>query len=383
MNKISAVSGKQGTGRAKLSAINGKPEDEREKAPAAESRAEGRIPKDSVLISKPDGNWNDRTGEVLDRLREQYPSLDIVIDKGREGGELKGLAAGLGTGLHLVISQSFLDRMGSSTGEFARCSSVLTGIAKQLAGQKGNGGGPGTVMAAGAYIGESGASFWTAEKKAVKTGGASGKSVPASTEKNGKKEMSPYRQLSKAASGSVSRHYARLAKARTRGQVQSVMADVQRSMGDLRMMAMYGEEEEKVKAGRILRSLNKLLARGSRKVSRLNREQLVSARAERAEREKEELKAAQTRQERKRLRAGRSGSDYSLEKEGKADEAYIRGYKHYRQMKGDYGERALSPAGTVQAEVFQTDALYTGGMTGGAGEGIMAADVTVSGTISF
>lgn len=96
MNKISAVSGKQGTGRAKLSAINGKPEDEREKAPAAESRAEGRIPKDSVLISKPDGNWNDRTGEVLDRLREQYPSLDIVIDKGREGGELKGLAAGLG-----------------------------------------------------------------------------------------------------------------------------------------------------------------------------------------------------------------------------------------------------------------------------------------------
>ncbi|MFT4004627.1 MAG: hypothetical protein QM683_02865 [Lacrimispora sp.] len=368
MNKVSAVSGKPGAGWEKVPPAGNRTES----APADAN--ESRIPKDRVLISEPDMNWNDIIGTVLDRLKEQYPSVSIVIDNNQRDGDIAGLAASLGAGTHLVISQKFIERLGSSTEEFAKCSSILTGIAKQLAGQKGNPSGSGPIMASGAYVGESGSAFWTASKKTE---------VPApemSFNTSSEKKESSYSRLSKTASISVSRHYARLAGARTKGQVQSVLADVQRSMGDLRMTAVYGEEEERVKASRALRSLNKLLSRGGRKISRLNREQLAAMREKRAKREQEEVKATQARQEMKRLRTGRSGSDYSLEREGRADEAYIRGYKHYRQVKGDYEERALSSMDMAGANLSQTGALDMGGAIEG---GITAADVTVSGTISF
>lgn len=366
MNKVSAVSGKPGAGWEKAPSAGSR----RESAPA--DLNESRIPKDRVLISEPDMNWNDIIGTVLDRLKEQYPSVSIVIDNNQGDGDIAGMAAGLGAGTHLVISQKFIERLGSSTEEFAKCSSILTGIAKQLAGQNSSGSGP--IIASGAYVGESGAAFWTASKKTEVP--ASGMSFNTSSEK----KESSYSRLSKTVSISVSRHYARLAGARTKGQVQSVLADVQRSMGDLRMTAVYGEEEERVKASRALRSLNKLLSRGGRKISRLNREQLAAMREKRAKREQEELKAAQARQEMKRLRTGRSGSDYSLEREGRADEAYIRGYKHYRQVKGDYAERALSSMDMAGANLSQTGALDMGGAIE---SGITDADVTVSGTISF
>lgn len=370
---------------SQVSAVNENPKTGWEKVLAAGRKGEGteadlnelssgRIVKDRVEFSE---EWSGMdlkniVKKAIDCLKEQYPSINIVIDEEENGGELPGLAAGLGKGTHLVISGKFLERMGSSTEEFGKCSSVLTGIAKQLAGQEGS------SMASGAYVGQSGAAFWTAgNQPETEEGRQAGLSRFSDTSADKNDILT--RQLSKTAAVSVSRHYSRLAGARTKGQVQTVMADVQRSIGNLQMTAVYGDDEEKVKASRALRSLKKLLARGNRKISRLNKEQLAALKKKRAEKEQEEKKAEQARQEIKRIRAGKAGSDHSLVMEGKADESYIRGYRHYRKLKEEYEGSRISGADMPPA------GMSTGGAesAGTAGGEITAADVTVSGTISF
>ncbi|WP_077609622.1 hypothetical protein [Clostridium sp. Marseille-P2415] len=371
---------------SQVSAVNGNPKTRWEKVQAAGTKEEGtavnlnelssgRIVKDRVEFSE---EWSgmdlkDIVKKALDCLKEQYPSIDIVIDEKESVGELPGLAAGLGRGTHLVISQKFLERMGSSTEEFGKCSSVLTGIAKQLACQEGS------SMASGAYVGQSGAAFWTAGNR-PETGEGRLAGFSGFSDTSADKNNILTNQLSKTAAVSVSRHYSRLAGARTKGQVQTVMADVQRSIGNLQMTAVYGDDEEKVKASRALRSLKKLLARGNRKISRLNKEQLAALKKKRAEKEQEEKKAEQARQEMKRIRAGKTGSDHSLVMEGSAVEAYIRGYRHYRKLKEEYEGSRISGTDMLSAGISTEGAVESAGAAGGE---IAAADVTVSGTISF
>ena len=61
------------------------------------------ILKDTVLLSETDTDWNDRVQSVLESLRKQYSSLNIIIDNGSRDGNIAGSAADLGTGKHLVI----------------------------------------------------------------------------------------------------------------------------------------------------------------------------------------------------------------------------------------------------------------------------------------
>lgn len=349
------------------------------KEKAADSIAEpstGQATKDRVEFSEecPGINWNGGIKKVIDDLKEQYPSIHVEIDSRERGSQLSGLASELGRGTHLVISQSFLERMGSSAEEFGRCSSVLAGIAKQLSSQTAD------CQASGAYVGKSGAEFWTVSRKPEEDGknqkGLSG--FTGFSDMTSEKNTLSSKLMSKSTVISVSRHYSKLAGARSKGQVRTVMEDVQRSISSLQMTAAFGDEEEKVKASRALKSLRKLLSRGSRKISLLNKEELAALKKKRAEKRQAEKKAEQARLELKKRRAARSGSDHGLVLEGMADEAYIRGYRHYRQLKDTYED--------VQMPV----SLPGAGTAGAAGESvstsggdIKTADVTVSGAISF
>lgn len=400
MNTISlADGGNRLNGRETAFPAGGNARPARETAPEVSGRTEdsrntasSRIPKDTVSLPKTDTEWNDRIQSVLENLRKQYSSLNIVIDNCSKGGNIAGSAADLGTGKHLVISRDFLTRMGSSAKEFSKCSSLLSGIAMQV-DRLGNGpAANGTITAAGAYVEESGASFWTAEKNPVASevrSLLSGLSKPADKDlrTSADKDELLWKRKAKTPSVSVSGSYSRLAGARTKGQVQAVMADVQRAMGSLRQIAVSGENEERVKANRALRSLNKLLSRGSRKISRISREQLVSMRTKRAQKQQEELKAEQARQEKKRLQSGRTGSDYALVREGKADGSYIRGYRHYQRTSGSYGdaEKAIYPADIGSVGISGTGAADMGGVSDMAviGGEIAAADVTVFGEVLF
>lgn len=337
---------------------------------------EGLPSKDRVEFS---GEWNemewpDAVQKALDDLKKQNPSLHIVIDEGNNSDNLSALAAGLGKGTHLVLSRKFLERMGSGADEFAKCSSVLSGVVKQLQSMKEG------ILASGAYIGENQAKTWSAEKKQEEKPKEEKNNwlfagLSDGTQKNKKEDLF---KIKVSSSFGVSRHYSKLAGARSKGQVRTVLADVQRSIGNLQMTAVYGDDEERIKASRALRSLKKLLTRGGRKISRINREELVSLRKKKAEKRNEERKAEAARLELKKRQAARAGADNSLVKEGRGDEAYIRGYRHYRRLK-EYDLERQIPIETLPPEL---PGAIEGGM-GGMEAGFTAADVTVSEPISF
>lgn len=313
--------------------------------------------------------------KALGELQEQYPFLSLWIDEESQEGQLSALAAGLGTGTHLVVSKDFLERMASSTEEFAKCSSILSGVAKKLAGGQEN------LRAYGAYIGRNRGNFWTVESQTKElTDSLPKQSVFSASSMKEEEEREPFsRKAMVSASFHVSRHYSRLAGARSKGEVQSVLSEVQRSIGDLQKTAVYGDDEERVKAGRALRSLRKLLSRGSRKISRLNQQELAALRKKRAEKRQEKRKAEAARLEWKKRRTSAVGADYSLVREGQSDEAYIRGYRYDRKKWYEDGigwtgwdtlPAALNEVPNMEAEM-------------GGEAGFTASEVTVTGELSF
>ena len=177
----------------------------------------------------------------------------------------------------------------------------------------------------------------------------------------------------------VSDQYRKMASARSSGQVQQVMGDIQRNIVRLKMASVYGDDEQRVKANRAVRSLQKLLGRGGRKVRRLNREKLKQCAKKKALEQNEEKKSRKLELELKRMRSARKGSDHALVKEGMADEAYIRGYRRYRGIRDDYGPVPM--AGEIGVPVMPGGMDVCGaGETGG---GIKPGDIVVSGESTF
>ncbi|MFT4106178.1 MAG: hypothetical protein QM657_10495 [Lacrimispora sp.] len=336
----------------------------------------GQTRKDQVNLSEgwQSGDWKEMIKKTIDQLKAQYPSLHIVIDEKESAGSLNRLAAELGSGTHLVISSKFLARMGSSPEEFARCSSVLTGTAMQLAKGSANG------RASGAYVGQSAVSSWRtqAEPEASVNGQTAVRSFlehSGKLDKTSDTKNSAVKKNTKKSMISVSRHYTGMAAARSKGQVQAVMANIQRSIGDLQMTAVYGEDEERVKAGRALRSLKKLLSKGGRKLRRLNQEELAAIRKRNAEKQQEKRKAEQARLEKEQHQRGRSSSDRALEMEGRSEESYVRGYRHYRQLKEEFEIRTADNINTAPAGT-----PVDGGFSGAEERG---GQIVVTDTVSF
>lgn len=153
--------------------------------------------------------------------------------------------------------------------------------------------------------------------------------------------------------------YGKMASARSTAQVQQVMGDIQQSIIRLKTAAVYGDDEQRVKAARAVRSLQQLLGRGGRKLRRLNREKLKQCAQKKAQKQREERKSRRLKLELKRMRSAGKGSDYTLVQEGMADEAYIRGYRRYRMARDAYGQ-PVPGTGNMTAPV----------LPGGMGNGI-------------
>ena len=115
--------------------------------------------------------------------------------------------------------------------------------------------------------------------------GSSGKTLDESAVKAG------VIQVSTQSSFQVSKQYGKMASARSTAQVQQVMGDIQQSIIRLKTAAVYGDDEQRVKAARAVRSLQKLLGRGGRKLRRLNREKLKQCAQKKAQKQREERKS--------------------------------------------------------------------------------------------
>ena len=88
-------------------------------------------------------------------------------------------------------------------------------------------------------------------------------------------------------------------------------------------------DQQRVKASRALRSLQKLLGRSGRKMRKLERERLKAQEQKKAEKEHQDKRAFRLKQEKRRMRSARLGSDAGLVKEGHGDDFYIQAYRRF------------------------------------------------------
>ena len=325
---------------------------------------------------------------LIEELKQRYPGITIWV---AEEGDRANLAAGLGEGLHLVISREVLDRMQGSRDGFDTCSRVLAQKVSELAAKAGNEaswGGAGHGAAMGVFLGKDYSWSWaaaarehdpSADKRPFEDMLAADQAKVMGDMMGGSSGNTGAVRVICRKSYNVSDQYRKMASARSSGQVQQVMGDIQRNIVRLKMASVYGDDEQRVKANRAVRSLQKLLGRGGRKIRRLNREKLKQCAKKKALERNEEKKSRKLELELKRMRSARKGSDHALVKEGMADEAYIRGYRRYRGIGDDYGPVPM--AGELGVPVMPGGMDVCGaGETGG---GINPGDVVVSGESTF
>ena len=325
---------------------------------------------------------------LIEELKQRYPGITIWV---AEEGDRANLAAGLGEGLHLVISREFLDRMQGSRDGFDTCSRVLAQKVSELAAKAGNEaswGGAGHGAAMGVFLGKDYSWSWaaaarehdpSADKRPFEDMLAADQAKVMGDMMGGSSGNTGAVRVICRKSYNVSDQYRKMASARSSGQVQQVMGDIQRNIVRLKMASVYGDDEQRVKANRAVRSLQKLLGRGGRKIRRLNREKLKQCAKKKALERNEEKKSRKLELELKRMRSARKGSDHALVKEGMADEAYIRGYRRYRGIGDDYGPVPM--AGEIGVPVMPGGMDVCGaGETGG---GINPGAVVVSGESTF
>lgn len=308
--------------------------------------------------------WDKKANEALEQLRQEYKGISIIVRDSVNGNSIPKLAAGLGGGTHLVVSRSFLERMGSSREEFLTCRNVMAGILEQLAEEASG------CLGNGAVLGESGVTFWSVpapEKQAQGSPGLTDRQNPGlefPDPNEWKRRMSVRSSSYATAAG-----FGRMANASTKGQVRTVMGEVHRSIASLRLVIALGDDKEKARARAAVGSLQKLLVRGKRKMRKLDEETLLKIRKNRAQKNHELKKYRQMKQEIEKKRRLRSVSDGALRAEGILDEAN-RKFRFYEDKDREY--EAAVP-------VMPAVAMPSGGAMPAGGEGVFSAGAVVVG----
>lgn len=323
--------------------------------------------------------------ELLSAFRKNYPELDIYIADKLDKNSLPDAAAALGDGTHLLISREFLDEMKSSQESYQKGKSILIKLLGQLSA---NGS---TNRAQGVYVDKNEALFWSAQKQKPEVTTPAGTpdkgphadadSPPSlieqlwKTQESAQKTYSEmYKNKTKVSLRSISSSFANLSAARTKGQVQSVIAKTQQNISTLRLASALGDNEERMKARAAIASMQKLLQRGGRKIRRLNEEELVRLRQKRAQRQQEQQRELQLRIEREKMRARRQSADGAIKKEGELEE--LNQAMRFSRYNKQHSYETLSPVPSIPAIPDAPVSAPGDGATAQAP--LAAADISIS-----
>ncbi len=328
--------------------------------------------------------------DLFDILSKNYPEVVILAENQSGTRDVRQIAAELGQGTYVVVSQEFLARMGRSREDFEKCRTALTEALRRLSS------GGKEFFSQGTYLTGSKAVSWQVPKQqgndiketleakvaaeakkiaeALKQAGAGaalssngsglGANQPAKKE-NGSRIVVSY---------STMEHFSSMARAGSKGEVKKVMSDVHRSISKLRLASVYGDEKERLKARKAMRSLQKLLARGSRKIRKLDQEELLAIQKKHAQKARKEKRVRQIKLEMKKRRSARKGADYRLIREGISDTYRILGSRDDRREYELEREMNLDFSGGVSMDA---------GAAAGAGIEFTAAEVVVSSEVEF
>lgn len=284
----------------------------REASPAVLKTTDSKvITKDRLTLS--DGilspsNMEKAIFEELKTLEKDFPQVQILIGTDLNANQLKHVAASLGEGKHLILSSDWLQQITSSPEAFEQGKQILrqviSGISK----------GEEDFSALGAYIDTEGVRVWHAKSSSEEPSPLEQlqkeyenmtkmlEKMKEETKKASDPDNKPFKVKVSNSAYSVSNVYSRLASAKSKSQVQSAMSEARRNIGTLRVVASMGTTQEKNKARAAMSSLQKVLLRGSRKIRRLNEEDLTRIRKKRAEKKEQELRLRIELQKKKNAR---------------------------------------------------------------------------------
>lgn len=245
-------------------------------------------------------DWTRAVNEVLESLRDSFPGIDIVTGSAQDADELRQLAAGLGGGKHLVIDQAFLDKMAQGPEDFQEGCETLLRLLRTL----------NVTDISGVYVSQEKAQTWKYFEKspAAEQMEKARQLLHWFAEMNKPKEEKKTIFVTNPRNYSTKGKYHRLARAASVGQVNMLISDINSAINNLQGEAMSSSENA-AQARRAIRSLRTLLQRASRKISRLQAEQLLSAKKKRAEREQKQEEASRLRRAQKEQRSKRMRAD--------------------------------------------------------------------------
>lgn len=318
--------------------------------------------------------------EELFTLQKDFSKVQIFISKGNtatDEGNLADMAASLGAGKHLIVSGEWLEQMGKDAESLEKGKAALKQVLGQLS--KENEG----IIAQGAYVGVNGVRMWTAKDPLF---AKEEKEDPFAEEKRMIEQMNKMTEEMKASKNksrikvspstfSVSGLYSRMAGATSKAQVRSAMGEARRNMGTLRTVASLGNQKEKAKARAALSSVQKLLARGSRKIRRLNEEELAKLKKKKTT---EKKKAEKLKVELQKKRNARKLADRGIALEG-----HLADVNHAFQFRNrDEEERFLdySPYTPSADATLPADTIAAGA---GSSGGLAVSDIVVSEAVAF
>lgn len=295
--------------------------------------------KDQVELADPAStSLEARTEKLLEQLKKNFPGLSFEIVPDGDFSNPKETAASLGQGKHLLISESFLSRMGSSETEFQACKSMLLASVLVLAENK----------AAGVFLGEKQATSWKIKEKEETTAkDPETETLSKMLESLKEAKNNSKIKVSSNVSYETGELYRKLARSGDKALIQSVVSETYQNMGALRLIACMGEDKERAKAQKAIRSLEKLVIRSRQKMRQLDKEELLKLKRKRAIKRQEEARVRELQQELKKLQRKKSRLNKKILEEGDAADLEIRRLKQHLAYANN---NQLSPAASAPVE---------------------------------
>ncbi len=321
--------------------------------------------KDQVeLTVSPDISPEEKTQKLLDTLSKNFPAITFQYASDTDFLNLKKTAASLGHGKHLVLSEAFLNRMKNSEKDFKECKTILMSSVLSLAENH----------ADGVFLGETLATPWKIGEKKDDTKEDSLsqilqnlKQTQEASSTNGKVHLS-----TNSVSYQTGPLYTKLAQSNSKQLVQTVMSEAYRNLASMRLISCLGESEDRLKAQKAIRSLEKLLVRGRQKIRQLDKETLLRIRKTKAQKQKEEAKAREIQKELKKQLMKRKNRDKIIEKEGQAADWELHQLKQY-----------FSTIDTTGIPVDISSSACGADLAAGGGEVLSCEQISMSEAVAF
>lgn len=353
----------------------------------AESTAADAAADTSSLPETGSTDWAKATADLLEKLQSRYDNVNFLVVSDNLMQNRPALAASLGTGRHLVMTESFLTRMTGDSESFLRGQLLLEQAAGQLAAQKDDSTG------VGVFLEQNKMTFWSAAP--LKEKDQDKNSLTAMLSEMAKQSAKPNKLASMLQSNknkslyrSAMTAYRRISAAGSESSVRGAMAGARQNRAALLSLMRTGTQAEKQQARNAIAHLDQAILSGSKKIKNLRQEDEMSRKKRRLEVKKQQ---AQLKSKREKARLER------MREELKKTKILHRLSEHAASQNGQMAilrdqlndlEREQQQMMTESFSASDTSAAGTTGMEGIVSEGAasvqpVAVDVTFGASIVF